>query len=424
MVTGPRFALPLVLILLTSACGEDVAPVPEQPEEEPPPQSVCPLRSVEFEDVPLRLTCADAPELCAEATWVHRGTSPLGVVDLLFIPEGYTEAQLPSFREDVDFHVQALLAREPFASYKERLSFRRLDLVSATDDMFNQDLTDTALGACGHLRRGRFSYDFQRLRLAASGRATVAIVLVNHTNVPITVAPLTSPGGLAYVFQTRDQGPTVLAHELGHSLFFLGDEYGNRVLDTCMPPQQPVFSTAETEFFPNLTFEPTGARWAHIAQGAEPSGFGYPCGVYNPPGQCMMGQDVNQPLCAVCRAHVDALFAGFAGVDDGPPRCELTLDQPPSELKGTAYVGGRNTDYNGVRSWEVRLDETLLGAGSQRRTGFRGGVLDGPFAALDTTRFPNGPHTLRLRCTDTLGNTSEKAVEVRIANRVTRPPSP
>jgi hypothetical protein len=413
----------LALLMLTGACGEDVAPVPEQPPREQS-WSACPPPPPLDMGAPLKLTCADAPELCAEDVTLHPGTSPLGVVDLLFIPEGFTEAQLPAFREEVDFHVQTLLAHEPFASYRDRLTFRRLDLVSASDDLYNPDVSDTVLGTCGQWTKGRLLYDFERIRLAASGRApvpTVAIVVPNETRFTTTIATFRSSGGLAYVLLARGADPTVLARELGHSLFFLGDEYGNRFPDTCWPEEPPAFSTADHEFYPNLTLDRTGARWAHIVQGVERGGHGYGCGVFNPPGLCMMGEDVTQPPCAVCRAHIDALFAGFAGQDDGPPRCELALDKLPSELRGTVQVSGRFMDYNGVQRWEVRLDDTLVSSGTRLETGFRGGVVGGPHGVLNTRLFPNGPHTLRLSCTDSLGNSSVKEVAVRIHNRTSSP---
>jgi hypothetical protein len=256
------------------------------------------------------------------------------------------------------------------------------------------------------------------VRLAASGRAlvpTVVIVVTNRPGYETSRALFQSNGGLAYVLLPQGVEPNVLAHELGHSLFFLGDEYGNRT-DTCWSEERPVFSTADLEFHPNLTADRTGARWAHIAQGADSGGHGHACGIFNPPGLCVMGEDVNQPPCAVCRAHIDALFAGFAGQDDGPPRCELGLDKPPSELQGAVQLSGRLRDYNGVQSWEVRLGDTLINSGTRKHTGFRGGVLEAPYGTLDTTQFPNGAHTLRLSCTDSLGNTGVTEVAVRILN--------
>jgi hypothetical protein len=87
----------LALLMLTGACGEDVAPVPEHFEEEPvQPQAGCPPRPpMNDPSTPLNLTCADAPELCAEAVSLHQGASPLGVVDLLFVPRASPRRSCP-----------------------------------------------------------------------------------------------------------------------------------------------------------------------------------------------------------------------------------------------------------------------------------------------------------------------------------------
>jgi len=90
--------------------------------------------------------------------------------------------------------------------------------------------------------------------------------------------------------------PDAFVHELGHALFGLGDEYGE--YEGALPSS----AHWEIALTPNLTTDPSGARWKHIIDSVVEGGGYYSIGVYRPEEKCRMRESRSEKFCAVC-AH-------------------------------------------------------------------------------------------------------------------------
>ena len=253
-------------------------------------------------------------------------------IDLLFLPEGYTAAELGAFERDVDEMIAALASRPDLGAVWDRFRILRQDVPSAEAGLDDPDAgieRDTAFdvghgagadrrclwprSADGHARA-------QRLRLEAG--ADLAILVVNSDE----------PGGCAagLVALSRAGGGDVLPHEIGHALFGLADEYdrGRDELACTRPPQRPA---------PNLSASPEPGRlpWAELvtagafptppgeqgAIGAFAGGDRCAAGRYRPEHTCLMRQ-LDAPLCAVCQS---ALHGVVRAVADGQPPAPAPL---------------------------------------------------------------------------------------------------
>jgi hypothetical protein len=116
--------------------------------------------------------------------------------------------------------------------------------------------------------------------------------------------------------------------------------------------------------------------------------------------------DHNAPsFCPVCRAAIDAEIAARRGVDDGPPKCVLELNQHPTAMSGPWQARLTAFDRNGISSAMLLLDGKIL-AQLDKLPQFSSSSLGGGFAPLTA-----GPHRLAIRCVDGLGHASEHFVD-------------
>ena len=145
-----------------------------------------------------------------------------------------------------------------------------------------------------------------------------SIVVVAKLDPPDAIDPATL-GGLAQVVSHPDHvranadmpydggrvrqpsgDPEAFIHELGHALFGLGDEYGE------YPERIPPDSEWEVALTPNLSVDPSGARWAHVTDSVFEGGGYYERGVYRAERSCRMRESRSRPFCAVCQAAIAA----------------------------------------------------------------------------------------------------------------------
>lgn len=133
--------------------------------------------------------------------------------------------------------------------------------------------------------------------------------------------------------------PGAFVHELGHALYALGDEYGGR--EQAMSPAD----RAQAGIFPNLTYEPTGAKWASVYHGAVEGGDEWNHGIWHPTPSCRMNQcwDPAQAFCPVCIATMGALptaAPGTPAIASNPGR------QASGEVLATIQPGSGGQPWN------------------------------------------------------------------------------
>ena len=149
-------------------------------------------------------------------------------VDLLVIGEGYTEAQMPKLRRDVERLVGKLFATEPFKSRRKDFNVRVLELPSTASGVHR--------ARTGNNRRTTISteyniFDSERYVLTRDNRALRdAASSAPYDFLEILVNDAYYGGGGIFVDQATsavDSGfaEYVFVHEFGHHFAGLGDEY-------------------------------------------------------------------------------------------------------------------------------------------------------------------------------------------------------
>ncbi|MBP2471686.1 hypothetical protein JOF53_000558 [Crossiella equi] len=156
--------------------------------------------------------------------------------NLVIVPDGYTGADLPKFREHVDKHLNVLWTLEPFKSYRSYLNVYTVEIASPEsgvdcDPDLGSARRDTPLnmgfwGSCN-------PQSPQRLLTVDSAAVTRYANLVPGTTSAnrqiLAIANSDTYGGAGGTYATASGGNALSAlitpHELGHSLGGLQDEY-------------------------------------------------------------------------------------------------------------------------------------------------------------------------------------------------------
>ncbi|MFF9065799.1 M64 family metallopeptidase [Streptomyces sp. NPDC014891] len=156
--------------------------------------------------------------------------------NLVFMGDGYTAAELPAFRADLDRHLNTLWSIEPFASYRSYINVWAVEVPSAEsgvdcDPGLDAPARDTALdmGFWGGCDPG----SVQRLLTVDSRKAAALADLVPGTSAAnrqvVALAHSSTYGGAGGGYATASGGNAlsslITPHEIGHSLGGLQDEY-------------------------------------------------------------------------------------------------------------------------------------------------------------------------------------------------------
>ncbi len=153
---------------------------------------------------------------------------PSQKVDLLVIGEGYTEAEMPKLKKDVERLVGKLLATEPFKSRKSDFNVRVLELPASKSGVHRPRTRDDRRSVTGvqynifDSERYVLTLDNESLRnAAASAPYDFLEIIVNEKQY--------GGGGIFNDQSTvsADSGfaEYVFVHEFGHHFAGLGDEY-------------------------------------------------------------------------------------------------------------------------------------------------------------------------------------------------------
>ena len=150
-------------------------------------------------------------------------------INIVFLSEGYTTADLPNFAGHVNTAMNYLFSREPWMQYRTYCNVFRIEIAS------NQSGCDN--GTAGGYRDTYFSAGFntssipQLLTIEGTGSNRVYALLNQHVpeyNIPIVLVndvKYGGSGGPISVVSVHALSAQVVEHEIGHSFAGLADEY-------------------------------------------------------------------------------------------------------------------------------------------------------------------------------------------------------
>jgi len=258
-------------------------------------------------------------------------------INVVILPDGYTEADMPKFKTDANSYITYLLTKPPFDKYKAYFNFYTITVPSAESGISHpgnandEDPKSTQPVETKNTYFGS-TFDVGKIhRLVAITKAS------NFTNVMATNFPaydlafmITNTiyyggsGGNPSTFTTNGSANEIGVHEMGHTFVNLADEYwpgGGREVANMSADKNPL-----TNRWRNWLNTPNIDIFDHSSPGqiwAKPS-----------KGTCRM-EFLNKEFCNVCREGFVEKILSLVGPIEG---------QLPTE--NAVVLGDVNTTFS------------------------------------------------------------------------------
>ncbi|MFF7994316.1 M64 family metallopeptidase [Kitasatospora xanthocidica] len=263
-----------------------------------------------------------------------QNTGPAGSrFNMVILGDGYTAGEMGLLRRHAEAKWAEIAATDPWRKYAGSINVWLVDVISnesgVTNDPYQGISRDTALGMyffCGGIERLLCLNESKAKAYAAQAPGVDAIVAIGNTN---------KYGGAGYPSLATVSGGDarsgrIAIHELGHSVGGLADEY--------YTPGTTYTGAEPTQ--PNVTTDPSGAKWASYLGrstpdggviGAYRGGHQYEYGIYRPSSDSLM-RSLDKPFNLVSLTVMDRAI-GSRISDGGTPA-------PGCAVQGNTRTGG------------------------------------------------------------------------------------
>jgi len=256
----------------------------------------------------------------AAVTKIYGQGDPQKCVDLAFIAEGYTKAEMGKFREDVKKMADILFAEAPFTDYTDKINIWAVEAVSSdsgTDIPGEKIYLNTVLNSSFYTF-GTDRYLTTQDIKSVNDYAAVA----PHDNIIVLINSDKYGGGGVYNYYsgtTTDHqfSPKVFIHEFGHGFAGLADEYYSSEVayEEFYPPDvepwEPNITTTvnfESKWEKMISKDtpvPTPAEEKYSNTTGLFEGGGYSAkGIFRPEMDCRMKSNGPKGYCSVCREAI------------------------------------------------------------------------------------------------------------------------
>ncbi|MFF0201164.1 M64 family metallopeptidase [Streptomyces sp. NPDC005017] len=361
-----------------------------------------------------------APATTAPVTPLQRTGPANARLDLVVIGDGYTASEQGDFTEDARRSLDAILAIEPYRSYRGLFNIWLVEAASPVSGVSGDptaDVTrDTVLGSYF------FCEEIERLLCVDTDAVTGLANRAPAADIVFVIANSTKYGGAGYTFTTPPDGATyrgiatmssdnersylIGAHELGHSIGNLADEYQYAGYGAYPDPEATDINLSTHRDLGTTKWhrwvgeqDPTGS-----AVGTYEGGGYYETGVFRPTDTSIMRTLTSTEFNLVGR---EAMIAGFYAHAD-----TLTSRTPTSApiSRGTRLTVGL---------------APLTGLAAPRLTWYADGKrVDRATNDLSVTPAElgvrgRGPHTIRATVTDGSASLRDPSALASAANSLT-----
>ncbi|MEJ7733547.1 MAG: M64 family metallopeptidase [Polyangiaceae bacterium] len=268
-------------------------------------------------------------------------------LNILIVPDGFKPDQMKKFHTRAARVAKALFEFEGYKQHAGAINVWRQDIASkqsGAGDPKTGRFPNTAFGSSygeGDLRRCLYPRDI-KARTAKTlknakkaSRADVVAILVNSTE----YGGCATDGLIAQ--SLNEQVTAVLAHELGHGLFGLGDEYPDGECDHGRPDTPNTshhlddLPWARMLTVPESSLPTTSTKTPDKTIGAFVGADYCTKGAYRPQRDCLM-RTLDEPFCRVCRAQ-------FRKTVDQRAKALAKKKKNPCSVKPESLPGGGST---------------------------------------------------------------------------------
>jgi hypothetical protein len=264
-----------------------------------------------------------------EVTSILKSGKPNKKLDMVILPEGYTQAEMPKFLDDCRRFTGYILETKPYDKHIKDINVNAVLAASEesgtdipADTISRNTLLSSNFSTFG-TDRYLMTTEFKTVRdVASSVPYDAIIILVNHSQY--------GGGGIYnfYAISTVDDENSgfVLTHEFGHSFAGLGDEYsgsGSAAADIYLKDKEPWepnittlanFDSKWKDMLPEGTPIPTPATDDWNGKVGVFEGAGYmEKGAYKPYLDCSMNVVIFNNFCPVCQRAIERMIGYYTG---------------------------------------------------------------------------------------------------------------
>ncbi len=249
-------------------------------------------------------------------------------VDIVILPDGYTQEEMGKFVKDCDFFVKSLFSYAPYDKYRNSFNIRGVMAPSVDSDVtMPGDLKyrNTAMNF------SFWTFDSERYCMSTDNRSIRDLAgQVPYDQIYILMNTEKYGGGGIYNFYCSSASGNsfssdIIVHEFGHGFAGLADEYYDDA-----GGYEEFYNLAVEPWEPNITtMVDFGAKWKGMIDKRTPvptpreskyenaigvfEGGGYePKGVYSPHMDCLMKTFKGDTFCPVCAKAIERMIQYYS----------------------------------------------------------------------------------------------------------------
>ena len=249
-------------------------------------------------------------------------------VDIVILPEGYTQAEMGKFIKDCDFFVKSMFSYAPYDRYRESFNIRGVMAPSAEsgctmpgDHIYKNTVMHFSF----------WTFDSERYCMSTDNRDIRNLAgQVPYDQIYILVNTEKYGGGGIYNFYCSSASSNgfssdVIIHEFGHGFAGLADEYYNdetgydHMYNLILEPWEPNittlvdFSNKWGDMLNKKTPVPTPREPKFEQTIGVFEGGGYePKGMYSPHMDCLMKTFKGHDFCPVCQRAIERMILYYS----------------------------------------------------------------------------------------------------------------
>ena len=249
-------------------------------------------------------------------------------VDIVILPEGYTQAEMGKFIKDCDFFVKSIFDYAPYDRYRESFNVRGVMAPSVEsgctmpgDHVYKNTV----------MRFSFWTFDSERYCMSTDNRDIRDLAgQVPYDQIYILVNTEKYGGGGIYNFYCSSASSNsfsgdVIIHEFGHGFAGLADEYYydetgyDHMYNLALEPWEPNlttlvdFSNKWGDMLDKATPIPTPREKKYEQTIGVFEGGGYePKGMYSPHMDCLMKTFKGHEFCPVCQRAIERMIQYYS----------------------------------------------------------------------------------------------------------------
>jgi len=249
--------------------------------------------------------------------------NPAKRVDVVILPEGYTEAEMGKFIADCKQFKKDFFTFEPYSSNTNKFNIRA---VLAPSKNSGTDIPADNVWKSTLLNTGYYTFNSERYLMTMDDKSVRDLAAnAPYDQIYILVNSKKYGGGAIYNYynvsvNSNSKSAKILIHEFGHGFAALGDEYGydttyGDMYNFKIEPWEPNLTTLrhfdkKWKHLVNDTIPiptPDIKKYAHVVGAFEGAGY-VAKGVYRPVHDCMMRSFYGDSFCPVCQEAIQKMI--------------------------------------------------------------------------------------------------------------------